>query len=511
MLFPSKAVPAIYTTEPSAATIGIAAYRTRWLNEFCQHGTMTPITSLPATEIARLLRERKVSPTEVVAAHLQQIDYLNPRLNAFVCVDFEQALEAARRAEERIMQGEHDPLLGVPISVKSSIDVAGFLTEAGSRLRKGHVSSGDAPLVCRLRNAGAIILGTTSTPEMLMAYETDNLLYGRTCNPWQVERTPGGSSGGEAVAIAAGMSAAGVGSDGGGSIRVPAHFSGICGLKPTPGRIPGTGHFPPCLGPWATIGVVGPMARTVSDLKLLLNVMAGPDDGDPVAAPVAPSGAALGQIQVGFYEHDGCGPTTKETRDAVRLAADALEDAGVRVEPFIVSELDKALRLWELVFCDGGAVLLNATIQGREAELSPILQDFLDYVSHKPPLTVESLLLALVQRDELRARFLAAMRPNRVLLAPVSSGPAFRHGEGGWGPSHPANYLETMRYSQPYNLLGLPAAVVPVSRSPEALPIGVQVIGRPYEEELVLSVAATIEAQFGFQPPPMTATDRSIL
>ena len=168
------------------------------------------------------------------------------------------------------------PLHGVPLSIKSSLQVAGLPWEAGTKLRAGIVAERDAPLVTRLRQAGAIILGVTNAPELLMAWETDNLLYGRTNNPWDLSRTPGGSSGGEAAAIAAGMSAGGVGSDGGGSIRVPAHFSGICGLKPTPGRIPATGHFPESVGPFALLGVVGPMARNVGDLKVLFEVMQGP-------------------------------------------------------------------------------------------------------------------------------------------------------------------------------------------------------------------------------------------
>src|SRR5262249_4813324 len=171
-------------------------------------------------------------------------------------------------------------------SVKSSMEVAGFRCEAGTKLRAGFVAEQDAPLVQRLREAGAIILGTTNSPELLMAWETDNLLYGRTNNPWDLSCTPGGSSGGEAAAIAAGCSAGGVGSDGGGSIRVPAHFSGICGLKPTPGRIPASGHFPVSAGPFALTGVVGPMARTIPDLKIFFEVMQGPDIGDPSAAPV---------------------------------------------------------------------------------------------------------------------------------------------------------------------------------------------------------------------------------
>ena len=165
----------------------------------------------------------------------------------------------------------------------------GLRWEAGTRLRQGIVARQDAPLVVRLKDAGAIVLGTTNTPEFLMAWETDNLLYGRTNSPWDLERTPGGSSGGEAAAIAAGMSAGGVGSDGGGSIRVPAHFSGICGLKPTPGRIPSTGHFPVSAGPFASIGVVGPMARTIEDVRALFEVMAGSDEGDPCSAPELPA------------------------------------------------------------------------------------------------------------------------------------------------------------------------------------------------------------------------------
>ncbi|MGC2246290.1 MAG: amidase, partial [Terriglobales bacterium] len=223
-----------------------------------------------AFEIARRIRTREISPVEVAREHLDRIAQQNPFLNAFVDWRPELVLAQARAAEAAVMRGdghssELGPLHGVPLSIKSSIDVAGHRCEAGSRLRAGYVAAEDARLVARLRAAGAVILGVTNAPELLMAWETDNLLYGRTNNPWDLTRTAGGSSGGEAAAIAAGLSAGGVGSDGGGSIRVPAHFCGICGLKPTPGRIPGTGHFPKGGGPFALLGVVGPMARTVED------------------------------------------------------------------------------------------------------------------------------------------------------------------------------------------------------------------------------------------------------
>src|SRR6202795_4089517 len=247
-------------------------------------------SSLPlpsACDLARRIRARRVSPVEVAREHLERISRLNPSLNAFVDWQPELVLAQARKAEKAVRRGEDlGPLHGVPLSIKSSIDVAGHRCEAGTRLRAGYVAAEDAPLVARLRAAGAVILGVTNTPELLMAWETDNLLYGRTNNPWDVTRTAGGSSGGEAAAIAAGVSAGGVGSRGGRAIREPAHFCGICGLKPTPGRIPATGHYPKSGGPFALIGVVGPMARTIEDVRILFEVMAGWDDVDPCAAPV---------------------------------------------------------------------------------------------------------------------------------------------------------------------------------------------------------------------------------
>src|ERR1700687_4990634 len=248
--------------------------------------TSNPVL-LSAREIAAQIRRKDVSPVEVARAHLNRIECLNPKLNAFVDYNPEAVLAQAREAEKAILRGDElGPLHGVPLSIKSAIDVAGHRCEAGTRLRAGHISGEDAPLVARLRAAGAILRGVTNVPELLMAWETDNLLYGRTNNPWDLTRTAGGSSGGEAAAIAAGLSAGGVGSDGGGSIREPAHFCGICGLKPTPGRIPSTGHYPKSGGPFAVIGVVGPMARTIEDVRSLFEAMAGYDEGDPCSAPV---------------------------------------------------------------------------------------------------------------------------------------------------------------------------------------------------------------------------------
>ena len=255
-----------------------------------------------ATELARLVRAKEISPVELVEAHLARIDAINPTLNAYVGLDTDRALAEARAAEHELTHPAPAPrpLLGVPVSIKSAISVEGLPFETGSRFRAGVRGETDATLVCRLRAAGAIVLGVTNVAEQLMAWETDNALYGRTNSPWALDRTPGGSSGGEAAAIAAGLSAGGVGSDGGGSIRVPAHFSGICGLKPTPGRVPATGHFPPCGGPFALTGVVGPMARTIDDVRLLLEVMAGADIGDPNGHPVPLQATYYGLQATGY-------------------------------------------------------------------------------------------------------------------------------------------------------------------------------------------------------------------
>jgi Asp-tRNA(Asn)/Glu-tRNA(Gln) amidotransferase A subunit family amidase len=470
---------------------------------------MSDLTFLSAVAMAAQIRQRELSPVELVEAHLARIEKLNPKLNAFVQVDAEGARRQARAAEDAVSRHEKlGPLHGVPISIKSSIEVNRMRCEAGSKLRARFVATQDAPLVTRLRNAGAIILGTTNAPELLMAWETDNLLYGRTNNPWDLSRTPGGSSGGEAAAIAAGCSAGGVGSDGGGSIRVPAHFSGICGLKPTPGRIPATGHFPTSVGPFALLGVVGPMARTVADLKVLFEVMQGPDDGDPSAAPVSvhwPDRGDLMKLRIGYFEDDGRTPVTAETRVAVRAAAEALKHAGFVVEPFRPEGLEQARQLWWQFFGIAGGMLLQPMTKRREAALSPILKQHLSRVAAEPSHTGQTLLDTWIMRDALRMQVFSQMREYPVLLCPVASVPAFRHGERSWNvDGKTVEYLDAWSYTEWFNLLGTPAVAVPFGRSNQGLPIGVQIVARPWQEELVLAVAAELEAQRGvWQRPQM--------
>lgn len=463
---------------------------------------------LSASRIASEIRAKSISPIEVARIHLERIERLNPKLNAFVDWQPGRVLDQARDAEKAVLRGDAlGPLHGVPLSIKASIDVAGHRCEAGTRLRAGYVAAADAPLVARLRSAGAVILGVTNTPELLMAWETDNLLYGRTNNPWDLTRTAGGSSGGESAAIAAGLSAGGVGSDGGGSIREPAHFTGICGLKPTPGRIPSTGHFPKSGGPFALLGVVGPMARTVADLKLLFEATAGPDDGDPSSAPVPLRKiheAEFLTTGIGFFEDDGRTPVTPETRLAVRHAANLLSHSGFQVDAFRPDGLEEARQLWWKFFGTAGGMILGPMLSGRESELSPILREFSSWTAAESAHTGDSLLATWLGRDELREKVLLQMRKFPVLLCPTAAIPAFRHGEREWQvEGKTVKYLDAWSYCECFNLLGFPAAVVPMGLSPEGLPIAVQIVGRPWEEELVLAVAANLEdARGAWQTPP---------
>jgi len=462
--------------------------------------------------MAGLVRSKQVSPVDLVAAHLARIETLNPKINAFVEIAADAAMRQARARESAVMREEElGALHGLPISIKSSMEVAGMRCESGTKLRAARVAPNDAPLVERLRAAGGIVLGTTNTPEFLMAWETDNLLYGRTNNPWDLSRTAGGSSGGEAAAIASGCSAGGVGSDGGGSIRVPAHFCGICGLKPTPGRVPATGHFPQSVGPFASLGVVGPMARSAADLKLLFGVMQGPDVGDPSAAPVplgwpawACEKASRKAIRIGYFEDDGRTAVSGEICAAVRKAADLLRSAGFEVEQFRPEGLDKVRDLWWKFFAIAGAMLLGPMLKGHEDNLSPILREFNSWVAAEPPHTAQSLLNSWIQRDIIRVQFFEQMERFPVLLCPVASIPAFRHGERAWQvDGQTVKYLDAWSYCEWFNLLGMPGAAVPITMSNDGLPIGVQIVARAWEEEAVLSVAEILESERGrWHSPP---------
>ncbi|HXT27221.1 MAG TPA: amidase [Candidatus Eisenbacteria bacterium] len=461
---------------------------------------MTELHFLSLAQLSHKIREQEITPQEVAQDYLRRIKKLQPRLKAFAHVDAESAAREAQVAGEAVLGREPlGPLHGLPITVKSCIDVAGWPCAAGSLLRKDYRPSSDAVLAQRLRAAGAVLLGNTTTPEFLMSYETDNRLTGRTSNPWNVEFSAGGSSGGEAAAIASGCSAGGVGSDGGGSIREPAHFCGICGLKPTPGRIPLSGHYPAGNSAFGWLGVVGPMARTVGDLKILFNVLQGPEPGDALTVPVRHIQIKNGgdKLRIGILEDGALGRVTPETQLAVRRAAQLLAYAGFELEPLRLNNLERVLELWWVFFGTVIGELLQGEIRGREELLSPIFCDYLEAASPAgwAPMSMQQFVDKCAARDRERARILEAVREVPILLSPVSAGPAFRHGKGGYRID--GGYRESMRHSQWLNLVGFPGVSVPMGVSEEGMPIGVQVIGRPYEDELLLDVAERLEQARG--------------
>ncbi|HTW78836.1 MAG TPA: amidase [Terracidiphilus sp.] len=465
----------------------------------------TELVLAPAVRQLELLRAGELSIVELAEAHIRQIERLEPQLNAFAHFDAERVREQAEKLDA--FEGERGPLHGLPVTVKSSIATAGYRCEIGSLLHEGDIPREDAVVVARLHAAGALILGTTNCPEFLMAYETANLLHGRTNNPWDIDRSPGGSSGGESAAIAAGLTAAGLGSDSGGSVRVPAHFTGICSLKPTPGRIPGRGHLPPCVGPFSILGAIGPMARTTVDVELLFRALAGQDAADPASPPIAlrnPSPDELRTHTIGVFADDGFVPVTPETRAAVANAAHALREAGFRTEPFRPRTLEQLRKLWWKFFVQCGAMFYEPEIRGKRDRLSPIFREFLGIAEKSGPLSATELLNAWAELDLLRSKTLEEMKDYPVLLCPVASVPAFHHGKRSWTiDGQTVEYLDAWRYSQWFNTLACPAAVVPVGASPAGLPIGVQIAARPFEDEIALGIAGVVDSAFGYKPPPL--------
>ena len=446
--------------------------------------------------MVKLVREREVSPVELVNAHLLEISARNPSLNAFRAIFAEEALAQARAAEAAISRDEPLGLLaGVPVTVKDSFDVAGYPTQSGSRLRAGHRAAEDAQVVARLRGAGAILLGKTNTPDLLASYETDNLVTGRTNNPWDPERTPGGSSGGEAAAIAAFCSPAGVASDGGGSIRVPAHFCGVAGLKPTPGRISTRGHFPSLGYPGGLTSVVGPMARNVEDLRLLFSVLAGYDAEDPFSTPAPLAEPPTGPFRVAVWPQFYGVTVDPEIAQAIGHAYTLCDAMGWTLSIFEPRGFERAPNLWATLF-QWPMLALQKLVEGREEECHWTLRESLALLTATP--TAEQLLLTLAARDRMRASLIRQMENLDALLMPVASIPAFRHRERQWTVAgQEIGLFQAMMPALLANVLGLPAVTIPMAVSLQGLPLGLQLVGRPHEDESLLEAAVRLEEARG--------------
>jgi len=435
--------------------------------------------------LARMIRSREVSPVEVVEAHLRQIEKLNPRLNAIITLT-PDLLAQARVAEE---SPSDRPLHGVPVTIKDTIETAGLRSTSGSRLRAEYVPPRDAPAVASLRNAGAIILGKTNVAEMAMDYTGDNPVFGRTNNPHDLTKTPGGSSAGEAVAIATCMSPSGLGSDLAGSIRIPAHFCGIAGLKPATGYVPRGGQFPPSTGPYSLGAVMGPMARSVKDLDLLFSVLTQQQAGAAVD---------LKGVDVAWYTDDGIAPVTEETKQAVRAAAQALSDSGLRVVEKRPPHVERGYELWLQLFSRASVVQLRAVYQDHEHEAGSFVSWRLKTADKTPPPTLDQYIAAWMERDRLRDEVLNWLSKTPLIVTPVSATPAYDHDtlKVRVGDSTFGNF-KAFSYSQTFNVFDLPVVTVPARSTAEGLPIGVQIIGRPSDEQRLISAAKIVEESLG--------------
>jgi len=449
----------------------------------------------PVTRLAQSIRLKKVSSQEAVKACLKRIAEVNPKLNAVVQPCAERAIEEAKQADAMLAKGQtKGPLHGVPMTIKDSFDTAGVVSTGGTLGRKDHIPGRDATVVARLRAAGAILLGKTNTPELTMSGRTSNLVYGETKNPYNLSHQPGGSSGGAAAMVAAGGSPFDIGSDTGGSIRLPAHCCGIAGIKPTSGRVPRTGHLPGYGGGFDALQQVGPLARRVEDLVLILPIMVGPDYEDAAIAPVPlgdPAGVDLKSLRVAFYTTLGEPDPTAKIQQMVKTCAGWMGDLGARVSearPPRVREVYEMQNKFR--GADGRAHVLRLLKKAGTKQASPLLR--LD----GELLTASQFTELLEKLDAWRSEMLAFLENFDILLSPASA-------QAAWPLS--TEFTPALAdYTRLYNITGWPAAVVRAGTSPEKLPLGIQIAGRPWAEETVLAVAAHIESRSGgWQKPEL--------
>ena len=457
-----------------------------------------------ARSMAQAIQDKEVSAVELVDAHLARIDEVNPALNAVVQLAAERARAEAAEADAALARGESKGVLhGVPFTLKDSIDTEGIVTTGGTMGRKDYVPDADATVTARLRAAGAILLGKTNTPELTFAGETDNLVYGRTNNPFDLSRAPGGSSGGAGAIVCCGGAPFDIGSDTGGSVRGPAHYCGITGIKPNSGRVPRTGHVVPHgLGALDSLTQNGPMARYVEDLVMIMPIISGPDWSDPFIAPVPlgdPVDVDINGLRICFYTDNGVRTPTAEIMAAVRSAAAALGEAGATVEedlPRAIPENPDISDILRQGDGQAGARRMLANYGTTETHKWMTRQLAKSSESVVP---VGDYTAVLERVDAYRSAMLGFMENYDVIVCPVSSFAALPHGE-----SMEDRNRAGMNYTATYNITGWPSTVVRAGTSPDGLPIGVQVVARPWREDVSLAVAQYLEGALGgWQRPPM--------
>jgi amidase len=483
---------AIILSTKIAPSITWAAEKTRQN----QPVTKNDLIFRSASELAGLIRSKTISSEELVGAHLDRISAVNPKLNAVCQLDEKGALAAARDADAALKRGgELGKLHGVPVTIKDSFDVKGIVSTGGTQGRRAFVPEKDATVVARLRAAGAIIFGKTNTPELTLSYDTDNLVYGRTHNPYDLALTPGGSSGGAAAILAVGGSALDIGSDTAGSIRIPAHFCGIAGLKPTFGRVSRAGHILPPGGVVGRQTHAGPMARFVEDLILTLPIIAGPDPQDPEVESVAledPATVDVTALRVAYFAESGKRRATSEMVRAVQSATKALADAGLKCESARPPGLNTTGQiLGALNSADGGEYYRQLLRQHGTTNLHAGTSNFLQQIKSSATSGQEQ--TGVLQAwENLRETTLKFMRDFEILICPPCSDVAPKPQQSG--------FLD-YSYASFFNLLGWPAAVVRVGRTSSGLPKGVQIVGRPWKDHEVLAVALLLEKKLGGWKP----------
>jgi amidase len=470
-------------------------------------------------ELAAAIREGKVSAEEAVDAHLKHIDRHNPALNAIVTLNEEEARRRAKEADADLKEGNTwGPLHGVPVTIKDTFETAGLRTTSSFKPLADYIPRQDATVVSRMREAGAIILGKTNLPELAFDCQSNSPLFGPANNPWDVRRTPGGSTGGGAAAVAAGLSPLEIGSDIGGSIRIPAHFCGLYGLKPTEHRVPMTGHIPELPGAPKGVrhmGVVGALARSVEDLQLCLTLIAGPDGREWEVPPVGterPPESVLSDCRFAWTDKFGDVPVTEDTRAALKGIAESLANLGCQVEYQKPPEFDfaGAWRTWgEMCGAEIGAATpaLPRFLMRMKFWMMPGSSPLQKGLIRGAGLSMPRYVKALSRRDgfiEVLERFLETWD---AWLCPVAAVPAFTHRK--MGAAFEVNgeevpyLMATAGYTTIFNMTGSPVVVLPVSQSKDGLPIGVQVVGRRWGDMELLAIAAQLAEAIGsFQRPP---------
>lgn len=448
-----------------------------------------------ATRLAELIRTRDVSPVEVMQAHLDRIQAVNPRVNAIVTIA-DNAMQSAREAEAAVRRGDKlGPLHGVPFTAKDSIDTGNLPTQRGTPIFKGRTPDTDATSVARLKKAGGILLAKTNLPEFSYWIESDNLLTGRTKNPWNLDLTPGGSSGGESAAIAAGMSPLGLGTDLSISLRGPAAHTGIVSLKPTHGRVPMTGIWP---REPRRFWHVGPMARSIRDLSTAFSLLAGPDGHDGYSSSAIPFDNSIGSsrkrpLRVGWLVEPGFGPIDRETAATVEAAAEALKDFGQGVEQVSIPALERdfALDLFtRLHVLEMKPEFVKTTAGRNDDEISYMAR----FMLALPDTPAADYIDAAQGVERLRDGFAEYFQNYDVLLAPVLPTPSFQHGQTELEINgQTVSVFGIMSATTPFTVTGLPAVSMRFGTSHDSMPIGVQIVGNRQAESTILHIASLLE------------------